>query len=219
MSVERVLAGGLFALSAALFLRQAPWAIRLWQTYTGTGGRRQEDATGRAPEPGHDALGRIAMLAALGYRTIGDTRTRLPVGERYCRILAAHDRGSYAIVDSSEPNSGLIGLYTAWPDGTWAGTLHPDGDPHEGPGLRLQLVTGTLGDAVTAHRSAVDRLRPAHGDPCPVEGMADMLALDVEYRRRFGGRELRLPVVRALLPTAIALLVSVWSLYLFATLG
>ncbi len=201
-----------------LFLGQLPHAIRVWLTYTGTGGRRQEDVTDRgAPEPDPDTLERIALLATLGYQPMGDTKVRLPSEDRFARILVDGNRESYAIVDSNTPSSGLAGFYTAWRDGTWIGTLHPFGDPHQRPGLELRVQSGTLGDAVSAHRLWVDRLRPDHGDPRPIERMSDVLALDGDYRERFGGRELRRSVIRALTPIAVALLASVVSLYLFAT--
>jgi hypothetical protein len=217
VSIAQWLAGGLFVACLVLFLRQLPHAIRVWLTYTGTGHRRQEDVTDRAPDPEPDAVERIAILATLDYRPIGDTRVRLPSDDRFAKILVAGNLESYAIVDSTNPSTGLTGLYTAWPDGTWIGTLHPYGDPHERPGLQLRVHTGKLGDAVSAHRSWADQLRPDHGDPRPIERMPDVLALDADYRQRFGGRELRRAVIRALTPTAIVLLATVASLYLFAT--
>ena len=217
MSIGQWLAGGFFVACLALFVFQLPHAIRIWLTYTGAGRRRQEDVTGSAPDPEPDTVERIAILATLGYRPVGATRVRLPSKEWFSRILVADSGESYAIVDSTSPTSGLTGFYTAWPDGQWIGTFHPYGDSYERPGLQLRVHTGTLEGAVSAHRSWVDGLRADHGDPRPVDRMPDILALDADYRQRFGGGELRRPFIRALTPTAIALVATVATLYLFAT--
>lgn len=216
MSVERLLAAGLMAVTAVLLVRGLPHAVRVWQTYAGTGQRRQEDVTASAPEPGQDTAERVAILGALGYHQIGATRTVMPLGVQYGWIMAADDGASYAIVaDTARATPGLTGIYTSWPDGTWVGTLHPSGDPHQRPGLQLSVISGRLEDAVTAHRATIERFHQAHGGPRPVARMADVLALDADYRQRFGGRELRPLVVRALAPTVIYLAVMVISLYVF----
>lgn len=45
--------------------------------------------------------------------------------------------------------------------------------------------------------------------------MADVLALDADYRERFGGRELRPLVVRAVAPAVLTLAALVLSLFVF----
>ena len=217
MSIERLLALAIFGLSAALLVRLAPSAIRVWLVYSGTSDRRQEDATGRAPVPSPDVVERMGVLARNGYHTIGETRLMLPVGERFARIMAADDGESYAILTESRvPAAGLTGLYAAWPDGTWLGTLHPRGNSIERAGLRLRVAMGTLPEAVESHLAEARSLRVAHGRPRRIERMADMLALDADYRRRFGGRELRPIVARALFPVGVALALTAISIALIA---
>jgi hypothetical protein len=214
MSVERLLAAGLLAVTVVLLVRVLPHSVRVWQTYAGTSQRRQEDVTASAPEPEQDTAERVAILGALGYHQIGATRTVMPLGAQYGRIMAADDGAPYVIVaDSPRSTPGLTGIYTSWPDGTWVGTIHPSGDPHQRPGLQLSVISGSLEDAVTAHRAAVELMRRAHGGPRPVARMADVLALDADYRQRFGGRELRPLLVRALAPTVVYLALMIISLY------
>ena len=205
----------LFATLLLLFL--LPGAVRAVRTWTGAGHRRQEDATGRAPEPDDDIRDRIAALTRLGYRAIGETRTRVPGGDAFAWVLAADDGTSYALlVQGSRTQRGLTGVYTAWPDGTWLGTFHPRGRPLSYRGLELLSVSGTLADVAAAHREEVTRASGLHGPPRPVRTIADVLVLDADYRTRFGGRELRSMVAWALLPTAIALgmtIVSVAALF------
>jgi hypothetical protein len=219
MSIERLLALVTFAVSAALLIRMTPGAIGVWRVYTGTGARRQEDATGRAPLPSPEVAGRIEDLASVGYHAIGETRLGLPDTEVFAWIMAADDAASYAIlVESRIPAPGLTGLYSAWPDGTWLGTLHPRGDPMERPGLQLRVARDSLVEAVRSHRTGLDDLRRDHGQPRRIERMTDMLALDADYRRRFGGRELRPLVVRILFPLGLAVAVAAISILLFVTL-
>jgi hypothetical protein len=219
MSVERLLAAGLLAVTAVLLARLLPHSVRVWQTYAGTSQRRQEDVTGSAPEPEQDTAERVAILGAIGYHQVGATRTVMPLGAAYGRIMAADDGASYAIVaDTRRSAPGLTGIYTSWPDGTWVGTLHPFGDPLQQPGLQLSVISGSLEDAVTAHRAAIERMGQAHGAPRPVARMADVLGLDADYRQRFGGRELRPLVVRALAPTVGCLALMIISLYVFLAL-
>jgi hypothetical protein len=218
VSVERLLAAGLMAVTAVLLIRALPHSVRVWQTYVGTSQRRQEDVTASAPEPGQDTAERVALLEALGYHHIGATRTVMPLGVQYGWIMAADDEASYAIVaDTPHATPGLTGIYTSWPDGTWVGTLHPSGDPHRRPGLQLSVISSSLEDAVTAHRAAIERIGQASGGPRPVARMADVLALDADYRQRFGGRELWPLVVRALAPTVVYLALMVISLSVFLT--
>jgi hypothetical protein len=201
-----------------LLVRALPHAVRAVQTYVGTSERRQEDVTESAPDPGKDAAERTAVLGKFGYHQIGATRIVLPFGVWYGRIMGADDATSYAILsDAPRLSEGLTGIYTSWADGTWIGTIHPSGPAHQRPGLQLSVISGSLEDAVTAHRATIERMRQAHGDPRPVARMADVLALDADYRERFGGRELRPLVIRALAPTVLMLALSVLWLYVFLT--
>lgn len=216
MSLERLLAAGLLVVAAALLARALPDAVRVWRTYAGTSQRRQEDVTASAPEPEEDTAERVANLGVFGYHQIGTTRVVMPIGVQYARIMAADDEISYVIVvDAPQGAPVLCAIYSSWPDGTWIGTMHPSGDPHQRPGLELSVVSGSLGDAVATHRTAIERISQAHGHPRPVARMADVLALDADYRERFGGRELRPVVVRALAPTVLVLALLVLSLYVF----
>jgi len=219
VSVERLIGAGLLAVTGLILARLLVRAVRVLQTYSGTSKRRQEDVTASAPEPEPDTAERVASLGTLGYRQIGTTQTVLPIGVQYGRIMAATDEASYAIVvDAPQGVPVLAAIYSSWPDGTWIGTMHPSGDPHQRPGLELSVSSGSLEDAVAGHRAAIERLRLAHGHPRPIARMADVLALDADYRQRFGGRELRPLVVRALAPTVALLVLWVISLCVFLTM-
>jgi hypothetical protein len=219
VSVERLITAALLVVGVVLLARQLPEVVRILQTYRGTGQRRQVDATGRAPEPVAETAERVASLEALGYHLIGTTRTDLPIGVQYGRILGADDQLSYVIVvDSPAGVPVLSAAYTAWPDGTWIGTMHPSGDTHRRPGLELLVSTGSITDAVEAHRARMDRLRPPHGQPRRISHMADVLALDAEYRERFGGRELRPLVIRAVAPWGVLLGLTILMFYMLMTM-
>ena len=200
--------------SLVLLLALAPGAIRSWRTYTGVGTRRQEDATGRAPDPSPDRARRVTTCVTLGYRPLGETVTRIPGGDVFGNVLAADDGWAYVLLADGPPEPGLTGFYTAWPDGTWLGTIHPRGDPLEIPGLSLRIETGTVPTAEAAHRALVTQLAQRHGPPRLVRSLTDVFALDADYRIRFGGRELRQLVVRAVAPAAGALLLTLISLAL-----
>ena len=214
MSTERLLALAIFAGSGLLLLRLGPSAIRSWRIYAGTGRRRQEDATSRAPLIPPGVADRVALLAGLGYHQLGVTRLVLPVGERFGWILAAGDSESYAILVDAPRSGGLSGIYSAWPDGTWLATLHPRGQPSDRQGLQVRIVDTTLDEAVTTHLAGLQRLRAVHGAPRPVRVMPDMLALDADYRTRFGGSRLRPITLRIVIPALIAAVVAALSLAL-----
>lgn len=214
MPLERILALGLVIVSSILLGRLGPGAVRSWRIYAGTGRRRQQDAEGRAPAAPPGVQDRQALLADAGYRHIGETRLELPIGERFAWIMAADDRDSYAILAGGSGGAPLTGIYSAWPDGTWLGTIHPLGSPTDRPGFQMRIVSTTLGDAVVAHRSGLARLRSVHGAPRPVGTIADMLALDADYRVRFGGSRLRPLTIRIILPAVLAACVLALSVIL-----
>jgi hypothetical protein len=212
--IERILALTLAAGSLLLLLRSGPVAVRSWRIYAGTGQRRQRDARGRAPEAPPGVLDRQALLAENGYHPIGETSLVLPVGERFAWIMAADDADSYALLAGGTAGVPLTGIYSAWTDGTWLGTLHPIGTPSDRQGLQVRVVHTTLADAVAAHRAGLERLRSVHGSPRPVREMPDMLALDADYRERFGGSRLRPLTRRNIVPAVLWAGVLVLSLVL-----
>ena len=214
MPIERIVALGLVVVASILLVRLGPGAVRSWRMYAGTGRRRQQDAAGRAPTAPPGVQDRLALLAEAGYRHIGETRLELPVGERFAWIMAADDGDSYAILAGGTGRVALTGIYSAWPDGTWLGTIHPLGSATDRPGLQMRIVPTTLGDAVTAHRAGLARLRSVHGAPRPVRSVEDMLALDADYRVRFGGSRLRPLTIRIILPAVLAACVLALSVIL-----
>lgn len=216
MTGERILALVLIALAAAMLARFGPPALTSWRIYSGTGQRRQKDATSRMPFAPPDVADREAVMEPMGYRRLGVTSLDLPVGERFAWILAAEDGDSYAIVLPRLGPSGLTGIYSAWLDGMWLGTMHPRGEAVDRTGMQMQVVGTTLADTVEAHRKAVARLREVHGAPRQVRAMTDMLALDADYRVRFGGSRLRGLTFRVMTPAilAAAMLVAAVALLL-----
>jgi hypothetical protein len=216
MPIERAVALGMVIVSGLLLARIGPSAIRVWQIYAGTGRRRQADAAGRAPAPPANVLDRVALLADQGYRHLGETSLDLPVGERFAWIMAAPHGDSYAILAGGTGSVALTGLYSAWSDGTWLGTIHPMGRAVDRAGLQVRIVATTLDDAVDAHRAGLERLRSIHGAPRAVQSMPDMLALDVDYRERFGGSRLRPAALRMIALAVLAASALVLSLILLA---
>jgi hypothetical protein len=214
MTPGQLAAIGPLIFSLVLLVALVPGAIRSWRTYAGVGARRQEDATGRAPDPSPDRARRIATCEALGYRPLGETVTRIPGGDVFGNVLAADDGLAYVLLADGPPEPGLTGFYTAWPDGTWLGTIHPRGAPLEIPGLSLHIETGAMPTAEAAHRELLTRLAQRHGPPRLVRSLTDVFALDADYRTRFGGRELRPLVIRAIAPAAGALLLTLISVAL-----
>ena len=214
MPLSRILELGFLTVSVAVVALFAPGAVRALRTHFGTGSRRQADATGRVPEePDQDLIARIHILEGLGYRRLGETLTAIPGGAEPAWILVAEDAGSYAIlVPGWASTTGLTGFYSAWPDGTWLGTLHPRGTPLVFRTLRLRIASASLGDAAAAHRVEAAQVASDHGTPVAVRTMADMLRLDADYRIRFGGRELRPLLVRALAPVAVGLVMTLLAL-------
>ena len=159
-------------------------------------------------------LDRLAVLSELGYHHIGETSLDLPVGERFGWIMAADDGDSYAILAGGTGGVALTGVYSAWADGTWVGTMHPIGAPTDRPGLQVRVVPTTLGDAVEAHRVGLEHVRSVHGAPRQVRAMPDMLALDADYRVRFGGSRLRPLAIRNVTPAILTAGLLVLSLAL-----
>lgn len=213
MSVERLLALAVFAAAVLLLIRVAPAAIRSWRIYAGTGRRRQQDASGRAPTMPPGVADREAVLADLGYDRLGATSLVLPVGERFAWVMAATDAQSYVLLVEN-PRISLTGIYSAWTDGMWLGTLHPRGEPSDRPTLQVRMVATTLAEAVAVHRAGVERLAAVHGPPRPIRTMSDMIALDADYRTRFGGSRIRPVTMRIVLPTLAIALIAVLSLAL-----
>jgi hypothetical protein len=214
MSFEKTLDLGVLVLSVLLFLYVARAAWLSWRIYAGTGRRRQEDASAEPVEPSPSVRDRAAVLASLGYRTIGKTKLTLPHKVLYAWIVAAEDARSYAILVNSRPGS--TGIYTAWSDGTWLGTMHPHGGAIDRLGLHLRVVGNTLDEAVRVHREGLERLRATHGEPRPIRTMPDLLELDADYRARFGGAELRPITMQNIL---LAALTGVAALLAIVLLG
>jgi hypothetical protein len=119
---------------------------------------------------------------------------------------------SYAILVDAPRGTGLTGIYSAWSDGTWLGTIYPRGEPYDRRGLLVQIVPTSLDEAVTVHRTSLDRFKPSHGEPRPVRSMADMLALDADYRIRFGGSRLRPITMRVVVPAIGVTLIAALAL-------
>ena len=219
MTAQRLIEVVLFIAAGWLFIRLAPAAIHSWRIYAGTGRRRQEDATGRAPAAGQIVVERSAALAALGYHPLGETRLVLPTGERFARILAADDAQSYVILTEGSRLSALCGIYSAWQDGTWLCTIHPRGEPSARPDLLVRIVATGLPEAAASHRDGIEQVRVSHGEPRHIERMPDMLALDADYRTRFGGTRLRRITARNIAPAVAAGIVSALALILLLTSG
>jgi hypothetical protein len=217
VSTERWVAVVLVVISGALLLRLGPGALTSWRIYRGTGGRRQEDAGPNAPPLPPNVADRLALLAAEGYHQIGVTRLSLPVGVRYAWIAAADDADSYAILAGAFSGTPLTGIYSAWSDGTWLGTLHPVGQATDRPNLHVRVVRTTLADAVETHREGLARLVAVHGSPRQIRSMPDMLALDADYRTRFGGSRLLPITLRIVLQAVAAAAIFVLALVLFVT--
>lgn len=217
MPLTRIIDFAMLALSIGVVVYFLPGAVRGVQNYVGTGSRRQQDATGRLPDPDPEVLARMQALEAVGYRRLGETLTEIPGGAGPASILASADALSYVILVAGwSSTTGLSGFYSAWPDGTWLGTIHPRGTPLAFRSLRLRVETGSLDAAAAAHRAEAARLANDHGSPAAVHTMADMLALDADYRIRFGGRELRPLLARALVPLAIGLAMTILTLVIVA---
>ncbi len=214
MSIAQALAGLLLVLSAALLAWSGPRAAQAWRIYAGIGRRRQRDASDRAPATPSGVADRIALLEAVGYRPLGVTSLALPDGEHFAWIVAADDAESYAMLAGARTGVSLTALYSAWPDGTWLGTHHPVGAQVDRRGLHTQLARGTLAEAATVHRAGLERMRRVHGNPRPIRTMSDMLALDADYRTRFGGMRLRRTTIRIMVPAAFAACVLLVSLAL-----
>jgi hypothetical protein len=216
MPAERILVLVLIALSAAMLVRFGRPALTSWRIYAGTGQRRQKDATARMPFAPPDVANREAELVPLGYRRLGVTSLDLPVGERFAWILGAEDGDSYVIVVPQRGLTGLTGIYSAWNDGMWLCTYHPRGEAVERPNLQVRAVSTSLADAVGVHLAELARLRAIHGDPRPVQAMSQMLALDADYRVRFGGSRLRPLTLRIMTPAifAAAMLAAAVGLFL-----
>lgn len=214
MPIERILAVALVAASGALLLRLGPRALRSWRIYAGTGERRQQDASGLSPIASPELRDRMALLTESGYHHIGETSLDLPGGRRFGWIMAADDGDSYAILAGGTGGVPLTGIYSAWADGTWLGTMHPIGTPTDRQGLQVRVVRTTLGDTVEVHRAGFERLRVVQGTPRQVRVMRDMLALDADYRERFGGSRLRPLVLRNIVPAILSAGVLVLALVL-----
>jgi hypothetical protein len=219
MTIPSLLALGLCVLAVVLLARSGPVALGSWRIYAGTGRRHQEDAGLRAPVMPPGVQDRMAILAESGYHEIGVTRLELPDGERFAWILAAGDAESYIILAGGLSGVPLTGIYSAWADGTWLGTMHPRGTPIDRGGLHIRIVPTSLGLAVTEHLAGLARIRAVHADPRPVRTLADMLALDLDYRKRFAGTAIRSLTLRNMVPgilsagalvIAILLLILTW---------
>ena len=204
----------IFVLSGFLTIRLAPRAIMAWRIYAGVGRRRQQDASGRAPMAVPAVADRIDLLADVGYHRLGETRLVLPTGERFAWIVAADDAESYAIIVGPPAITPPTGVYSAWLDGTWLCTLHPRGEAVDRPGFQVRIVSTTLAETFRVHQAGLERLKGVHGPPRPIRTMADMLALDLDYRLRFGGGLLVPAVIRAALPAVLAAVTALLSLAL-----
>ena len=214
MSTERLLAVALLIGSVVLLLQFGPRAIRSWQIYAGTGKRRQQDAHGAAPPAPPSVVDRADALDALGYRRLGETRLDLPTGVRFAWIVTAEDAQSYAIIVPTPRGPGLTGVYSAWTDGTWLCTMHPYGEAVDRGTLHVRIVPTSLGDAVVAHRAGLQQFMQTHGPPRPIRTMRDMLALDADYRTRFGGSRLLPITMRIVTPAIISAVIAALSLVL-----
>ena len=103
MTPGQLSAIGTLIFSVVLLLILVPGAIRSWRTYAGVGARRQQDATGRAPNPSSDRARRVATCETLGYRQLGETVTPIPGGDVFGNVLAADDGWVYVLLADGPP--------------------------------------------------------------------------------------------------------------------
>jgi hypothetical protein len=217
VTAERGLAIVMLVVSALLFSSLAGPAWRVWRIYAGTKRRRQQDAAGSAPLPPPEAAARIEALLALGFSRAGETFVDLPdTGRRFVWQLVHVDHEIYAAIVPNRAIGALVGIYSAWPDGTWLSTMHPVGETIDRAGLVVQVRPEGLGEALAAHRARGAGLRAAHGAPRRVETLADILVLDADYRTRYGGRTLVRRTTRLVLPAALGGILLVLALVLLA---
>jgi hypothetical protein len=97
--------------------------------------------------------------------------------------------------------------------------MRPRGQAFDRANIQVRIVASTLDEAVTVHRTGLERLKQVHGSPRPIRTMPDMLALDADYRTRFGGSRLRPLIVRIVLPAVIVAVLALLSLALVIVSG
>ena len=99
----------------------------------------------------------------------------------------------------------------------WLCTLHPLGQALDRSNLQVRMIPTTLGDSVTSHSADLARLKRVHGAPRAIRTIPDMLALDLDYRTRFGGTRLRPLTIRIIFPAVVVAAIAVLSLALVLT--
>jgi hypothetical protein len=200
---ERTLELAGLALSILLLLRFAPPAVRSWRIYSGTRTRRLADAGVVQAPFGVQAV--LDQLGELGFTRIGERYVDLPGRGPMVEWTWTDETGeTYASVVPSLVIGAILSCYTAFADWTWLQTNFPRGATIARSNYVASVVATSPRDAVSAHRAAIARLRPAHGAPRPVRTMADSLRMDAEYRTRYAGTTLKGLTYRIMAPTFAA---------------
>jgi hypothetical protein len=197
------LAGMAFAI--LLLLRFTPPAMRAWRIYSGVRTRRLADAGPMEIAPPAPVAAILDQLRLVGFSRIGERSLVLPTGITAFEWLWADESGeTYVAVVPSRVMGAFMACYTAFGDWSWLQTTFPKGEVIDRPSYTGRVINTSPADAVAAHRSEIERLRPRHGSPRPVRSMADSLRMDAEYRTRHGGVTLRRLTSNLLAPAFLA---------------
>lgn len=205
MSDGRALAIGVFVFSGIMLSLLGLPAVRAWRIVRGTRNRRQQDAHGSAPLATPELAERIEIMRGLGFERLGETFLDLPnTGRRFAWQLAHASHTAYAVIVPAPRIGALIAIYSAWPGGTWLSTMYPIGETADEPDFVVQTVRSSPEAAVALHLERFADLQARLGEARRIETMADVLALDADYRTRHGGRTLVRPSRRIIAPAVVA---------------
>ncbi len=185
--------------------------------FMGAPKRRPKDASHMKLAPPANAQNTIDRLINLGFHTLGETHTRMPLAMSPGPTWIYVDEQATTEAEILEINPGAF-FTTEFADGSTVETGFPQGEDITTSNFVSQTVTTNVEDAYQLHLQTVADFQAGHGAPQTVKNMQDYLYWDGVYRSRHARRKMRrvfyidLAQVLALLYGIVVSLV-VWQLW------
>jgi hypothetical protein len=211
-----MMSGTLWVLAIAclvvLLFSGATGAVSIY-VYLTVRNRRSEDASVEQIEPLAPAQPLVAALTGLGFRRLGEARTRLalPGGTGIAWVLVDPEGTTQAEVVASPP---LLALTSVYADEAVVETGYPLGEQIDTPSFRSHTVAGSVEAAYRHHLEQAADFGAAHGAPQRIASMAGYFRWDRSYRLHHAQRKMRrLFLVNGVLPMVAAVYIAVVGAY------
>lgn len=164
--------------------------------------RRPEDVSAEQIEPPAPAQPLVDALVELGFRRLGESRTRLPLpGVTGTTWILVDGAGTTQAEIVAHPP--MLALTSVYSDEAVVETGYPLGERIDTPRFRAHVVGSGVAEAYQHHLAQAADFGATHGAPQPIASMADYAQWDRSYRLNHAQRKMRRLFIRnGVLPLA-----------------